>query len=76
MPAATGSTKVQVSLSPVVQARVVAQAAEMGISRGQYATMLIAQASLQVEQARLAMPEAMRAAGAAAGSALAGSADE
>lgn len=51
--------RVQVAISPIVRKRLDEQAIEMGIKTSAYATMLLANASFQVEQSRAAMPEMM-----------------
>jgi len=54
--------KVSVQMSPVVYERMSRQAAEVGVPVHQYATLMIAQTSLQVDVSRAAMPEAMQSA--------------
>jgi hypothetical protein len=55
--------RVQVAISPIVRERLDAQAREMGIKTSAYATMLLANASFQVEQTRAAMPDIMKSVG-------------
>lgn len=54
--------RIQVQLSPVVYERMSRQAAELGVPVHQYAQLMIAQSSMQIDIARASMPEAMQSA--------------
>jgi len=62
--------RVQVTMSEKTFARLLKQADDVGISVAQYATVVLAQASFQIEQTQANMPEMMRHVGSEVGKRL------
>lgn len=62
MPTNPENKRVSVQMSPVVFERMSRQAAELGVPVHQYAQLMLAQSSMQIDVARASMPEAMQSA--------------